>query len=84
MMKWLGLAREAMLPGPESEEMLRRVEQRSVVVQLEHVLSFPMVRSRVERGELFLHGWHYMIETGEVLALDLATGTFVPTQPEAA
>lgn len=82
MTKWLGLAREAMLPGPESDALLREVERRSVVLQLEHVLTFPMVRQRVERGELFLHGWHYTIETGEVDALDVTTGAFVPIRHE--
>ena len=76
--KWLELAREAVLPVTESEEALRRVEQRSVVLQMEHLLSYPMVRSRQERGELALHGWHYLIEEGEVSALDLASGAFTP------
>jgi carbonic anhydrase len=76
--KWLELAREAVLPVTESEEALRRVEQRSVVLQMEHLLSYPMVRSRHERGELALHGWHYLIEEGEVGALDLASGAFAP------
>ena len=84
MSKWLDLAREAVLPVTESEDALRRVEQRSVVLQLEHLLSFPMVSSRVERGELFLHGWHYLIETGEVLVLDVASGEFLPADKEVA
>jgi carbonic anhydrase len=78
MSRWLELAREAVLPVTENEEALRRVEQRSVVLQLEHLLTFPMVRSRVERGELFLHGWHYTIGTGEVRELDVASGEFLP------
>jgi carbonic anhydrase len=84
MTRWLDLAREAVLPARESEEVLRRTEQRSVVLQIDHLLSFPMVRSRVERGELRLHGWHYIIEDGQVLALDTATGDFLPVRPDAA
>jgi carbonic anhydrase len=76
--KWLDLAREAVLPVTESEDALRRVEQRSVVLQIEHLLSYPMVRSRCEKGELKLHGWHYLIEEGEVSTLDLAQGSFHP------
>ena len=78
MAKWLELAREAVLPVRESEDALRRVEQRSVVLQLEHLLTFPMVRSRVERGELFLHGWHYHIGSGEVLLFDFESRSFRP------
>jgi carbonic anhydrase len=77
MTRWLELARDAMLPADLSEDTLRRTEQRSIVLQLERLLTFPMVRERVERGELFLHGWHYIIEDGAVLALDVTSGAFV-------
>jgi carbonic anhydrase len=33
---------------------------------------------RVERGELSLHGWHYVIEDGEVHVFDVKSGGFVP------
>ncbi|MGE0876423.1 MAG: carbonic anhydrase [Burkholderiales bacterium] len=84
MNKWLDLAREAVLPVTESEEALRRVEQRSVVLQLEHLLTFPMVARRVERGELFLHGWHYHVGSGRVEILDVARGEFVAEGEDAA
>ncbi len=77
---WLGLAREAALPEDGSDETLHRVERRSIVLQLERLLSFPMVKSRVERGELFLHGWYYDIGHGNVQVLDVASGEFVPLQ----
>lgn len=75
---WLELARGAVLPVRESPEALRRVEQRSIVLQLERLLSYPMVARRVEAGELFLYGWHYVIEDGQVLTLDTESGRFVP------
>jgi carbonic anhydrase len=84
MTRWLELAREAVLPVVECEDALRRVEQRSIVLQLEHLTSFPMVRSRIEQGELFLHGWHYVMESGEVLAFDFQTRAFVPAERAAA
>ena len=37
-----------------------------------------MVRERVEAGRLLLHGWHYVIEEGEVHVFDLRSGGFVP------
>jgi len=75
---WLDLAREAALPVLASPEALRRTEQRAVVLQLERLMDYPMVRRRVERGELSLHGWHYVIEDGEVHVFDVKTGSFVP------
>lgn len=76
--KWLELARDAVLPVTLSEEALRRTEQRSVALQLERLMDYPMVRRRVEAGDLFLRGWHYLIEEGKVLVLDVESGCFEP------
>ncbi len=75
---WLELGREATLPVQPTPEALRRTEERSVVLQLERLMDYPMVRARVERGELALHGWHYVIEAGEVNVFDVHQGRFVP------
>lgn len=75
---WLELGREATLPVQVSPEALRRTEQRSVVLQLERLMGYPMVRERVESGRLKLHGWHYVIEDGEVHVFDLRSARFVP------
>ncbi|MDC8786071.1 carbonic anhydrase [Roseateles koreensis] len=75
---WLALGREAALPVQVSEEALRRTEERSVVLQLERLMDYPMVRARVERGQISLHGWHYVIEAGEVHVFDVNLGHFVP------
>ena len=75
---WLELAQEALLPVRPSPEALWRTEQRSVVLQLERLMDYPMVRRAVEAGTLSLHGWHYVIEDGEVHVFDAAAGGFVP------
>ena len=64
--RWLKLLEEAMLPVVPSPEAMQRTEQRGVVLQLERLLGYPMVRRAVEAGHLSLHGWHYVIEDGEV------------------
>ena len=76
--RWLELARPALADSEPSEPALRRTEMRSIVLQLERLMSFPMVRERVERGELCLHGWYYVIEKGQVMGLDTGSGDFVP------
>ena len=63
-----------MSPGPE---VLCRTEQRAVVLQLERLMAYPMVRRRVDDGSITLHGWHYVIEDGEVHVFDVKTGGFV-------
>lgn len=75
---WLKLAEEALLPVQPSPEALARTEQRSVVLQLERLMAYPMVRREVETGNLTLHGWHYVIEDGEIHIFDVQRGQFVP------
>lgn len=75
---WLKLAGEALLPVQPSNEALRRTEQRAVVLQLERLMGYPMVQRAVTAGKLTLHGWHYVIEDGEVHVFDARTGDFIP------
>lgn len=75
---WLKLAGEALLPVRPCAEALRRTEQRAVVLQLERLMGYPMVQRRVEAGMLTLHGWHYVIEDGEIHVFDAQCGDFVP------
>lgn len=75
---WLDLARDAMRPEPPSAAAIRRTEQRSLVLQLERLMTYPMVVRRVQAGALFLHAWYYVIEEGRVLVLDAEQGAFLP------
>jgi carbonic anhydrase len=77
--RWLDHARDAVLPVTVSEEALRRTEQRSIVLQLERLMGYPAVAAGVAKGAVFLHGWHYIIEEGRILVLDVETGRFVAT-----
>ena len=48
---WLAHAREAALPLQPTEDVLRRTEQRMVVIGLERLLGYPVVADAVARGE---------------------------------
>ncbi|MDP2481394.1 MAG: carbonic anhydrase [Candidatus Palauibacterales bacterium] len=79
--RWLELARPAVMPladGQLDEDTLRETERRNVALQLERLADYPLVRERVEAGELALHGWHYILEEGRVDALDLESGRLHP------
>lgn len=78
MNRWLELARPAVVDPEMTESNLRKTEMRSLVLQLERLLSFPAVRERVERGEICLHAWYYVIEEGQVFGLDADSGEFRP------
>jgi len=74
--KWLELGAEAkkvaLLAHRDSarDVMLRYTEQISVVYQLDNLLTYPAVKRKVAEGTLFLHGWHYDIEDGNITCYD--------------
>jgi carbonic anhydrase len=76
---WLKLVDDALLPVQPGPEVMCRTEQRAVVLQLERLMDYPFVRRSVEAGQLSLHGWHYVIEDGEVHVFDAEQGAFVPS-----
>lgn len=73
---WLGHAEstlEKVRAAGEGADAVRL----NVVAQLENLRSYPFVREREERGELALHGWVYVFERGDILALG-RDGAFAP------
>ena len=75
---WLELAGSARLDEEPTPEVLGRTEQRSIVLQLDRLMEFPNVREGVEAGRISLHGWHYVIEEGEIYVFDMKSESFVP------
>lgn len=76
--RWLEHGRAARLDEEPSDAMLRRTERRAVAIQIARLMEYPLVRERVETGRLAVHGWYYIIESGEIEVLDVARGEFVP------
>jgi carbonic anhydrase len=62
----------------EGDRLVTATVEENVLVQLENLQTLPSVASRLVKGDLFLHGWVYKIETGEVFAYDFNDGQFVP------
>jgi carbonic anhydrase len=75
---WLELARPAVINAPPTDDVLQQTEQRSILLQLDHLMTFPVVAERVQSGALALHGWYYVIEEGVVHTFDPSTEAFVP------
>ena len=61
----------------QGEELLEVTVAENVLNQLENLHTYPVVRTKIHRGQLALHGWIYRIESGEVLAYDAVTHDFV-------
>jgi carbonic anhydrase len=70
--KWLELAQEVkeqvarLVPAHDIQAREWMTEQLNVVLQLDHLLTYPGVVERMEAGKLKILGWHYIIETGEI------------------
>lgn len=79
---WMCLAESARaevmdeMPDAALEEKERACEQRSILVSLANLMTFPWVRDRVQNGTLMLHGWYFDIELGQLLHYDAATRQF--------
>jgi carbonic anhydrase len=61
-----------------------QLSQLNVLVQLEHLMSYPLVRQRVHAGQLHLSGWWFEIATGEMLAYERETRAFERIDRQAA
>jgi carbonic anhydrase len=57
---------------------LEFLTEENVVAQLDHLRTHPSVASGLASGQLFIHGWVYSIETGEIKAYDVLLGRFRP------
>lgn len=64
------------MPDASVENQARACEQRAILISLHNLMTFPWVRERVEGGSLFLHGWYFDIEHGQLLRYDAAARAF--------
>ncbi|NEO87212.1 MAG: carbonic anhydrase [Spirulina sp. SIO3F2] len=69
-------------PHQSGEELIETLVAENVLIQIENLKTYPMVRAKLHQGELNIYGWIYEIETGEVLAYDAETHTYLPPQSQ--
>jgi carbonic anhydrase len=87
--KWMSMLAPvaASIPPRDDEQdlapgsYLTRLEQASMLASLQNLRTFPFIRSRCEHGQLALHGAYFDVASGELSALDPATGKFIPVTP---
>jgi carbonic anhydrase len=60
------------------EDYLRKLEFASVELSLRNLMTFPFVKSAVEKGELTLHGAYFGVASGRLLIRNTKTGAFEP------
>ena len=66
----------ATMANADEAAQTRACEQNAVLVSLENLMTFDLVRQRVEAGELQLHGWYVDIAVPELSAYDWESGQF--------
>lgn len=54
-----------------------RLSQLNVVCQLDHLMSYPVVRERIDQGRLALHGWWFDLGQADVYAYEESVNRFV-------
>ena len=59
-----------------SGDKLGVLTEENVVAQLGHLATHPSVAARLARGDLFIHGWVYDIQTCQIRAYDTEKGEF--------
>lgn len=60
-----------------SQEYCQRVaEKENVLTQLKNIHTYPFVAQALNEGKLYLHGWYYKIESGDVYAYNPITEIF--------
>ena len=81
--KWMSQiapAAEAIGPrdGDGEEGYLRKLEFASVELSLRNLMTFPFVRTAVEKGELNLHGAYFGVASGKLLVRNEKSAKFEP------
>ena len=57
-------------------EYLTLLEQANVALSLDNLMTFPRLRTKVERGDIRLHGAYFGVATGQLSVRDPASGKF--------
>ena len=82
--KWLGHAHttrrvvEHKCGHLGNNERLMQAVKVNVLVQLNNLRTIPVVSTMLAQDRLQLHGWVYMVKSGEVLAYDETNKMFLP------
>ena len=83
---WLGHSKAALevthelYPDADEEELLRRVTEQNVLLQLSHLATHPQVAAGIAAGRIRMHGWVYDISQGDIWAHDAHSNQFIPLE----
>lgn len=78
---WLKLGKKAKEETSKStfkskEELYKQTEKNSLKYQLDNLLTYPIIKKRVEEKSLQLHGWYYELKDGSISYYDEKENNF--------
>jgi carbonic anhydrase len=69
-------------PDLTEEQLIETLVAENVLIQIDNLKTYPIIKTRLHQGKLKIYAWIYQIETGEILAYDGKTHTYVPPQSQ--
>jgi len=64
----------------DQEALLRATEKFNVIEQLKNLLTYPAVKRKVEEGDVFVQGWYYHTESGNLEYFNPSEYRFLPIE----
>jgi carbonic anhydrase len=68
-------------PTNDRESIMQAIIEQNVLLQIEHLQTYPSVHAAMIEGRLRLHAWVYQFDVGQVTAYDSAQDCFVSLPP---
>ncbi|WP_272701383.1 carbonic anhydrase [Desulfovibrio sp. Fe33] len=81
--KWLTVmapVREEVMEhfGEVNKKSCTACEMAGTLRSVQNLMTFPWIKKRMDEGNLFLHGWYFEMESGQLLSYMPTTKTFEP------
>ena len=67
-------------PNYKDKDLMDMLVAENVLIQIDNLKTYPIVKARMHQGRLKIYAWVYNIETGNVLAYDARTHTYIPPE----
>lgn len=68
--------------GYSKDELIEIMVAENVLTQIENLRTYPVIRSKLYQGKMHIYAWVHIIETGEVLAYDPETHSYLHPQSQ--
>lgn len=67
-------------PHYKGDDLVEVLVAENVLIQIDNLKTYPIIRARLHQGRLKIYAWIYNVETGNVLAYDARTHTYIPPE----